>query len=308
MRIVFMGTPDFSVPCLQALIDDGHDVCAVYTQPDKPKGRHGVLTPPPVKELAQKYNIPVYQPKSLRTDEEKAFFDSLDAELAIVIAYGKILPVEILEAPKYGCINLHASLLPKLRGAAPIQWSIVNGEKRTGVTSMQMDAGIDTGDMLISKAVDISENETAEELYDRLSVMSAEVMRETIDALKKGELKPVKQNDAESTHAPILTKELSKIDWNDSAQHIHDKIRGLYSWPGAVTSFEEKVIKLHSARIFGECDGEPGEVIENGKHLVVACGDGRGVEILVLQAPGKKAMPAQDFLRGNSIELGAKFD
>ncbi len=308
MRIVFMGTPDFSVPCLQALIDDGHDVCAVYTQPDKPKGRHGILTPPPVKELAQKYNIPVYQPKTLRVDEEKAFFKSLGADLAIVIAYGKILPIEILEAPEHGCINLHASLLPKLRGAAPIQWSIVNGEKQTGVTSMQMDAGIDTGDMLISKSVDIGENETAEELYDRLSVLSAEVMRDTIDALKKGELNPVKQNDAESTHAPILTKELSKIDWSDTAQHIHDKIRGLYSWPGAVAELDGKVIKIHSARIFGECGGVPGEIVENTKHLVVACGDGRGVEILVLQAPGKKAMPAPDFLRGNPIAAGAKFD
>ena len=155
MRIVFMGTPDFSVPCLQALIDDGHDVCAVFTQPDKPKGRHGILTQPPVKELALKYNIPVYQPKTLRTDEAKELFKSLDAELAIVVAYGKILPDELLHTPKYGCINMHASLLPKLRGAAPIQWAVITGEKRTGVTSMQMDAGIDTGDMLLSKSVDI---------------------------------------------------------------------------------------------------------------------------------------------------------
>ena len=195
MRIVFMGTPDFSVPCLQALIDDGHDVCAVFTQPDKPKGRHGILTQPPVKELALKYNIPVYQPKTLRTDEAKELFKSLDAELAIVVAYGKILPDELLHTPKYGCINMHASLLPKLRGAAPIQWAVITGEKRTGVTSMQMDAGIDTGDMLLSKSVDIGENETAEELHDRLSVLGAEVMRETISALQAGELHPVKQDD-----------------------------------------------------------------------------------------------------------------
>ena len=245
MRIVFMGTPDFSVPCLQALIDDGHDVCAVFTQPDKPKGRHGILTQPPVKELALKYNIPVYQPKTLRTDEAKELFKSLDAELAIVVAYGKILPDELLHTPKYGCINMHASLLPKLRGAAPIQWAVITGEKRTGVTSMQMDAGIDTGDMLLSKSVDIGENETAEELHDRLSVLGAEVMRETISALQAGELHPVKQDDKQSTHAPILTKELSKIDWNDTAQHIHDKIRGLYSWPGATCEFKGKVIKIH---------------------------------------------------------------
>lgn len=308
MRIVFMGTPDFSVPCLQALIDDGHDVCAVFTQPDKPKGRHGALTPPPVKELALKYDIPVYQPKTLRTDEAKELFKSLDAELAIVVAYGKILPDELLHTPKYGCINMHASLLPKLRGAAPIQWAVITGEKRTGVTSMQMDAGIDTGDMLLSKSVDIGENETAEELHDRLSVLGAEVMRETISALQAGELHPVKQDDKQSTHAPILTKELSKIDWNDTAQHIHDKIRGLYSWPGATCEFKGKVIKIHSSRLAGECGGKPGEVSESDKRLVVCCGDGNAVEILVLQAPGKRAMPAGDFLRGNPIEKGAFFE
>lgn len=199
MRIVFMGTPDFSVPCLKALIDDGHDVCAVFTQPDKPKGRHGVLTPPPVKELALKYDIPVYQPKTLKTDEAKELFKSLNADLAIVVAYGKILPGEFIHAPKYGCINMHASLLPKLRGAAPIQWSIITGEKRTGVTSMQMDEGLDTGDMLISKSVEIGENETAEELHDRLSSLGSEVMRETISALQAGDLHPVKQ-DNEKAH------------------------------------------------------------------------------------------------------------
>ena len=303
-----MGTPDFSVPCLQALIDDGHDVCAVFTQPDKPKGRHGTLTQPPVKELALKYNIPVYQPKTLRTDEAKELFKSLDAELAIVVAYGKILPDELLHTPKYGCINMHASLLPKLRGAAPIQWAVITGEKRTGVTSMQMDAGIDTWDMLLSKSVDIGENETDEELNDRLSVLGAEVMRETISALQAGELHPVKQDDKQSTHAPILTKELSKIDWNDTAQHIHDKIRGLYSWPGASCEFNGKVIKIHSSRLAGECGGKPGEVSESDKRLVVCCGDGNAVEILVLQAPGKRAMPAVDFLRGNPIEKGAFFE
>lgn len=244
----------------------------------------------------------------MRTDEAKELFKSLDAELAIVVAYGKILPDELLHTPKYGCINMHASLLPKLRGAAPIQWAVITGEKRTGVTSMQMDAGIDTGDMLLSKSVDIGENETAEELHDRLSVLGAEVMRETISALQAGELHPVKQDDKQSTHAPILTKELSKIDWNDTAQHIHDKIRGLYSWPGATCEFKGKVIKIHSSRLAGECSGKPGEVSESDKRLVVCCGDGNAVEILVLQAPGKRAMPAVDFLRGNPIEKGAFFE
>ena len=292
MRIVFMGTPDFSVPCLQALIDDGHDVCAVFTQPDKPKGRHGVLTPPPVKELALKYDIPVYQPKTLKTDEAKELFKSLNAELAIVVAYGKILPGEFIHAPKYGCIKM----------------CLLNGETETGVTSMQMDEGLDTGDMLISKSVEIGENETAEELHDRLSSLGSEVMRETIAELQAGNLHPVKQDNEKSTYAPILTKELSKIDWNDTAQHIHDKIRGLYSWPGASGELDGKVIKIHSSRLAGACSGKPGEIIESGKRLVVSCGDGNAVEILVLQAPGKRAMPVQDFLRGNPIEKGAFFE
>ena len=203
---------------------------------------------------------------------------------------------------------MHASLLPKLRGAAPIQWSIITGEKRTGVTSMQMDEGLDTGDMLISKSVEIGENETAEELHDRLSSLGSEVMRETISALQAGDLHPVKQDNEKSTYAPILTKELSKIDWNDTAQHIHDKIRGLYSWPGASGEFDGKVIKIHLSRLAGACSGKPGEIIESGKRLVVSCGDGNAVEILVLQAPGKRAMPAQDFLRGNPIEKGAFFE
>lgn len=304
MRIVFMGTPDFAVPCLQALIDDNHDVCAVYTQPDKPKGRHGVMTPPPVKALALEHNIPVYQPKSLKNDEAKADFVSLNADLAIVVAYGKILPEEFLNAPKYGCINMHASLLPRLRGAAPIQWSIVNGDKMSGVTSMQMDVGLDTGDMLITKAIGIGENETAEELHDRLSVLGAEVMRETISQLQANNLEPKKQDDSLSTYAPILTKELSKIDFNKSAQDIHNQVRGLYSWPGATAQLNDKTIKIHSTKLVKNVSGQAGEVVKNDTALVVACGDSNAVELVVIQAAGKKAMRAADYMRGNPIELG----
>lgn len=304
MRIVFMGTPDFAVPCLQALIDDNHDVCAVYTQPDKPKGRHGVMTPPPVKALALEHNIPVYQPKSLKNDEAKADFVSLNADLAIVVAYGKILPEEFLNAPKYGCINMHASLLPRLRGAAPIQWSIVNGDKMSGVTSMQMDVGLDTGDMLITKAIEIGENETAEELHDRLSVLGAEVMRETISQLQANNLEPKKQDDSLSTYAPILTKELSKIDFNKSAQDIHNQVRGLYSWPGATAQLNDKTIKIHSTKLVKNVSGQAGEVVKNDTALVVACGDSNAVELVVIQAAGKKAMRAADYMRGNPIELG----
>ena len=308
MRIVFMGTPDFSVPCLQALIDDGHDVCAVFTQPDKPKGRHGVLSAPPVKELALKYDIPVYQPDLLKNDEIKSFFASLGADLALVVAYGKILPEEFLNAPKYGCINMHASLLPKLRGAAPIQWSIINGEKRSGVTAMQMDKGLDTGDILLSESVEIRDDETAQELHDELSVLGAQVMRKTLLMLQKGVLSPIRQDDSQSTYAPILTKELSAIDWQKSALQIHNQIRGLYPWPGASAVLNGKTLKIHSAKLLGKTEGEPGEVVFNDHRLCVACGDGNAVELLVIQAPGKKAMPVTDYLRGNPVVLGTIFE
>ncbi len=308
MRIVFMGTPDFAVPCLQALIDDGHDVCAVFTQPDKPKGRHGVLSAPPVKELALKYDIPVYQPDLLKNDEIKSFFASLGADLALVVAYGKILPEEFLNAPKYGCINMHASLLPKLRGAAPIQWSIINGEKRSGVTAMQMDKGLDTGDILLSESVEIRDDETAQELHDELSVLGAQVMRKTLLMLQKGVLLPIRQDDSQSTYAPILTKELSAIDWQKSALQIHNQIRGLYPWPGASAVLNGKTLKVHSAKLLGKTEGEPGEVVFNDRRLCVACGDGNAVELLVIQAPGKKAMPVTDYLRGNPVVLGTIFE
>ena len=308
MRIVFMGTPDFAVPCLQALIDDGHDICAVFTQPDKPKGRHGVLSAPPVKELALKYDIPVYQPDSLKNDEIKSSFASLGADLALVVAYGKILPEEFLNAPKYGCINMHASLLPKLRGAAPIQWSIINGEKRSGVTAMQMDKGLDTGDILLSESVEIRDDETAQELHDELSVLGAQVMRKTLLMLQRGELSPVRQDDSNSTYAPILAKELSAIDWQKSALQIHNQIRGLYPWPGASAVLNGKTLKIHSAKLLGKTEGEPGEVVFNDRRLCVACGDGNAVELLVIQAPGKKAMPVTDYLRGNPVVLGTIFE
>ena len=303
-----MGTPDFSVGTLRELAKAGHEIAGVISQPDKPKGRGKNLQPTPVKEAAMELGLPVYQPQKVRDPEFIQVMKELNPDVIVVVAFGQIIPKEILHMPKYGCINVHASLLPAYRGAAPIQWAVITGEKCTGVTSMQMDAGIDTGDMLLSKSVDIGENETAEELHDRLSVLGAEVMRETISALQAGELHPVKQDDKQSTHAPILTKELSKIDWNDTAQHIHDKIRGLYSWPGATCEFKGKVIKIHSSRLAGECSGKPGEVSESDKRLVVCCGDGNAVEILVLQAPGKRAMPAGDFLRGNPIEKGAFFE
>ena len=302
-----MGTPDFAVPCLQKLIDCGHEISGVFTQPDKPKGRHGVMTPPPVKELALKNGLTVYQPVKMKDGTALEMLRQAAPELVIVVAYGKILPKEILELPKYGCINIHASLLPKLRGAAPIQWSVINGFEKTGVTSMQMDEGLDTGDMLIKKETAIGENETAGELHDRLSLLGAQVLAETLCALENGELKPVKQNHSEFTYAPMLSKELSPIDWNLSAQEVHNKIRGLSPWPSASARLGEKNVKIHRSVLTDEKGGLPGEIIEAGKRLVVSCGDGKCIEILEIQAENKKAMSAADFLRGNPVKTGERF-
>lgn len=304
MNIVFMGTPDFSVPCLERLVADGHRVSGVFTQPDKPKGRGKQIQFPPVKESALRHNIPVFQPKSMKDGEALAILKELNPELIIVTAFGKILPKEILEFPKYGCINMHASLLPKYRGAAPIQWSVINGEKESGVTAMQMDIGLDTGDMLLTKKVNINENMNAGELHDALSSLAAEVMAETISLTEKGKLQPVKQKDAESNYAPMLTKELCPIDWNDTALNVHNKVRGLSPWPTAITHYNGKTIKIHQTLLAGERKGKPGEVITADKKLIVCCGDGQSVEIVTLQAEGKKAMAAADFLRGNRIEVG----
>lgn len=305
MRIIFMGTPDFSVPCLEALIKSDNDVVGVFTQPDKPKGRGYELTPPPVKVCALKNNIPVFQPVSMKNGEALEIINSLNADLIIVVAFGKILPKEILESVKYGCINIHASLLPKLRGAAPIQWSIINGENETGVTSMQMDVGLDTGDMLIKKAIEIDENITAEELFDKLSAMGAEVLIETIEALKNGELRPEKQNNELSNYAPIITKELCPVDFAKSAAEVHNKVRGLYSWPIATMVIKGKKFKIHKSKILAEnFSGIPGEIVDNNNRLVIMCGDGNCVEILEIQAEGKKKMDTQSFLRGQRIEKG----
>lgn len=304
MRIVFMGTPEFAVPCLQKLIDCGHEVTGVFTQPDKPQGRKMILTPPPVKVLAQSNSIKVYQPEKMRDGTALEMLKEANPELVIVVAYGKILPKEILEFPKYGCINIHASLLPLLRGAAPIQWSIINGFAKTGVTSMQMDEGLDTGDMLIKGEIEIGENETAGELHDRLSALGAEILEKTIDALIKGELAPTQQNHEEFTYAPMLSKELSPVDWNMSASEIHNKIRGLSPWPSANTTLGGKKIKLHKSVLAPEKGSKPGEIVVADKRLVVTCGDLNCIEILELQAEGKKSMSAADFLRGNAVEIG----
>lgn len=308
MRIVFMGTPEFAVPCLERLVADGHEVVGIFTQPDKPKGRGHKMQFPPVKEKAVEYNIPVFQPQKMRDGTAYAILKELDPELIIVVAYGKIIPQDILDLPKYGCVNIHASLLPKYRGAAPIQWCVLNGEKKSGVTSMQMDAGLDTGDMLIKAETDIGENMTAGELHDALSVLGAEVMSQTIKKIVDGTLEKTKQDDSLSNYAPMLSKELCPIGWTKSAEIIHDQIRGLSPWPVATASLNGEIYKLHKSEKVGKTKGVPGEIVSVDGGLTVSCGDGNSIRILSIQAPGKKAMSCEDFLRGHKIEVGEKFD
>ncbi len=304
MKIVFMGTPDFAVDCLEALVNSEHEVVAVFSQPDKPQGRKQILTAPEVKVCAQKYNIPVYQPVTLKDGTSAQLLRELSPELIVVVAYGKLIPQDILDIPKYGCINVHASLLPKLRGAAPIQWSVINGEEETGVTTMQLDAGLDTGDILLVEKTKIEENETSGELFDRLKVLGASVLMKTIAAVLDGSLAPVKQDDSSATYASMLSKSLSAVDWTKSAREVHNHIRGLEPWPVASTTINGKPVKLFGSRMGSRHNAAPGEVVCCEKNFEVCCGDGCSVLITQLQAQGKNKLFAADFLRGFKIEKG----
>ena len=293
-----MGTPDFSVPCLDALIKDGNEIAAVFTQPDKPKGRKALLTPPPVKVRALEDNIEVFQPVTLKDGEALSILRKLAPEMIVVVAYGKILPKEILELPVYGCINVHASLLPEYRGAAPIQQAILDGKTVTGVTAMYMDVGLDTGDMLMKTEVCIGENDNAEQLHDKLSAAGAELIVKVVHAAKAGTLVREKQDDSKASYVGVLTKEMSEIDLTKTAQQVHNKIRGLYSWTGAAVKVRGKKVKIHSSRI-AQGSGKAGQVLSL-KPLIVACGEG-AVEILELQPEGKKRMDAASFVNGLHI-------
>ncbi len=302
MRIVFMGTPDYSVKTLDALKAAGHDVAAVFAQPDKPVGRKQILTPPPVKQRALELAIPCYQPTTLRDGTALEILKQLNPDAIVVVAYGKILPKEILELPKFGCINGHASLLPRHRGASPIQWAIVCGDSQTGVTTMLMDEGMDTGDILDSAVTDIGEQETAEQLFERLSQISADLMVSTLERLQNGAVIPKKQDESKATYAPIIKKEMAHIDFNKTADQICNAVRGYYSWPCAFCMLEGKRLKVMSARR-ASGKGNIGEVIDNTDSLKVACKDG-AVEFLTVQLEGSKAMSAADMLRGKGIALG----
>lgn len=304
MRIVFMGTPDFAVPSLQALIDAGHDVCAVYTQPDKPQGRKQILTAPPVKTLALEHDIPVFQPNTLKNEDEQARLRELAPEVIIVVAYGKLLPKAVLDIPPHGCINVHGSLLPRWRGAAPIQWAVIAGDEMAGVTTMQMAEGLDTGDMLLTYETKVGEKETAGELFDRLAQSGAELLTQTL--VKLDEITPRPQDDAQSCYAHMLDKQMAVIDWSKSAHEIDCLIRGLNPWPIALTTLSGERLKVFAAEKAAS-NGEPGTVLEADpkKGLTVACGEG-ALGLTEIQLVGGKRMKATDFLRGHAIEVGTK--
>ena len=308
MKVIFMGTPDFSVGTLNALVEAGHEVVLVVTQPDKPKGRGGRMQATPVKEAAALHGIPVFQPKRIRTQDSIEELKKYNADIMVVIAFGQILPKEILEMTPYGCVNVHASLLPKYRGAAPIQWAVINGEKVSGVTTMQMDEGLDTGDMLLKTEVMLDEKETGESLHDKLAAAGATLCVKTLRALEEGKITPQKQGESSTEYAKMLDKSLGSIDWNNSAVSIERLIRGLNSWPGAYTEWNGRVMKIWGADVYVKAaisdskERLPGTIAQIEKDgFYVQTGEGL-LKVTELQIPGKKKMEAAAFLRGYQIQ------
>jgi len=304
LRIIFMGTPEFACPTLKTLIERGEQVVAVVTQPDRPKGRGQQTLPPPVKLLAQEHGIPVLQPVKVRHPDAIEEIRALKPDLIVVVAFGQILPKALLEIPARGCINVHASLLPRYRGAAPLNWCIINGETETGVTTMMMDVGLDTGDMLLKRATPIDPDEDTSSLHDRLSRIGAELLAETVDLLAEGRLVPEKQDDALTCYAPMLKKEDGEIDWGKDAPGIKNLVRGMTPWPGAYSYLDEKLLKVYRVQS-ASGEGIPGEVLAAGRDgIEVACGEG-SVVIHELQLEGKKRLPAAEFLAGCKLVPGA---
>jgi methionyl-tRNA formyltransferase len=305
MRIIFMGTPHMAVPALLALLDAGHEVAAVVTQPDRPKGRGGKLAAPPVKQAAEARGIPVLQPRKVRDPDFVEAFAALAPEVAVVIAFGQILPQALLDIPKFGCINIHASLLPKYRGAAPINWALAEGERETGLTTMQMDAGMDTGPTYLTAATPIGVEEDAEALTERLAELAGPLIVETLEQVAGG-LTPTPQDDAGATRAPLLTKEVGRMDWTRPAREVVNRVRAFVPWPGSHTTYRGEPWKVVRARV-GESPARgavPGEVLRvDGDSLLVATGEG-SVRILELQIPGGRPMTVQAYLNGHAVARG----
>lgn len=309
MKIIFMGTPDFSVPTLDAIKKDGNEIVLVVTQPDKKKGRKGILTPPPVKEWAVKNNISIFQPVKLREKQNIEELEKYEADVIVVAAFGQILPKEVLDMPKYGCINVHASLLPKYRGASPIQWAILNGDDETGVTTMQMGVGLDDGDILLQKKVPISSEDTGGSLFDKLSKVGADLLIETLHLIEKNDIVRIPQDDEKATHVGLIKKDFGILSFDEENKYILNKIRALNPWPSAFTFYKDKMVKIWKAKSvsFNNKGYEYGDlVVENKDELLVVTRNG-AISILELQEEGKKRIKAADFLRGHKIEKGDKF-
>lgn len=304
MRAIYMGTPEFAVPCLETLINSRHEVIGVFTQPDRPSGRGQKINITPVKEKALEHNIPIFQPNTLKDKDVIDEINSLNPDIIVVVAYGQILPKEILQIPKYGCINVHASLLPKYRGAGPINWVIINGEKKTGITTMYMDVGLDTGDMLLKEEIEIGDDETAGELHDRLMDLGSGVLDRTIKLLEANEITGIPQDHSQSSYAPMLTKELGKIDWSKSAEEIKNLIRGTIPWPSSYTTYDGQIMKIWKSRVIkSDKNYSPGKIIEVKKDSMLVA---TGKDILAideLQFSGKKRMSVKNYLIGNNIEI-----
>ncbi len=305
MKIVFMGTPDFAVPSLDILVKSGYEVAAVVTQPDKPKGRGNKLTPPPVKEYALNNNIPVLQPEKVKTGTFAQQLREIAPDLLVTVAYGRILPQEVLDIPPYGCVNVHGSLLPKYRGAAPIQWSVINGDSITGITTMYTDIGMDTGDMLLKREVEIGINETAGELHDKLSIIGAEVLLETLKELEKRTLVRIPQPADEATYVTMISKETGRIDWSKTMEQIHNLVRGTDPWPGAYTFYKGERMRVWKTEYSNiEKASKPGEIIEVKKEGILV-GTGKGnIMLKEIQFDSGKRLKVEQYLAGHSIDKG----
>ena len=298
MRVVFLGTPAFAVPTLNSLIAAGHNVVAVFTQPDRPKGRGNQLAESPVKAAALGFGLQVHQPERIRRPENVEFLSTLKADIMVVVGYGQIIPQTVIDLPKFGILNVHASLLPKYRGAAPIQWAIANGETATGVTIMQIDAGLDTGDMLLKSELSIGPSETGPELSLRLASLGAELLVEALRKVEKGGPARDKQNDAEATLAPILKKEDGLVDWSRPAVQIYNRLRGFQPWPGAYTTFRGQQMNIMQAQLAEESSVKPGQLLVSKRRLIAGSGVQTSLELLEVQVAGKKRMTAEGFLNG----------